>query len=248
MQQWALGGARDHGAYLTSDVPVTLAEAGVYATLGFIAAIALMIAGSVTLQRRQFSIDPISVAIASCSFFVVLAFIASPAVTGQPLAGILILDNALIGYLMPSFMVFTAALWARAYLDRPSIGRIFGITTILGTLCYVLIEVRRAFVGPDLFSDDIGAGELYAYSAAILLFGVALLAFGFKLRSKDLRLASLGIVTIAICKAFLVDMSGLEGLLRALSFIGLGGSLVAIGLAYQRLLKKEAANPAARAN
>jgi uncharacterized membrane protein len=33
-------------------------------------------------------------------------------------------------------------------------------------------------------------------------------------------------------------MSGLEGLLRALSFIGLGGSLVAIGLAYQRVLRR----------
>lgn len=231
-----------HGAYLTSDVPVTLAEAGVYATLGFIAAIALMIAGSVTLQRRQVSIDPISVAIGSCTVFAVLAFVASPAVTGQPLAGILILDNALIGYLMPSVMAFIAALWTRAYLDRPSIERLFGVTAILGALCYVLIEVRRAFVGPDLFSDDIGAGELYAYSAAILIFGIALLAMGFKLRSKDLRLASLGVVTIAICKAFLVDMSGLEGLLRALSFIGLGGSLVAIGLAYQRLLRKEASS------
>ena len=55
-----------------------------------------------------------------------------------------------------------------------------------------------------------------------------------------LRLASLGIITIAICKAFLVDMSGLEGQLRALSFIGSGGSLVAIGLAYQRVLRRGA--------
>jgi len=35
-------------------------------------------------------------------------------------------------------------------------------------------------------------------------------------------------------------MSGLEGQLRALSFIGSGGSLVAIGLAYQRVLRRGA--------
>ena len=101
-------------------------------------------------------------------------------------------------------------------------------------MAYVVTEVRRAFVGPDPF----GAGERYADPAAILLYGVALLALGFRVRSRDLSLASLGIVTIAICKAFLIDMSGLEGLLRALSFIGLGGSLVAIGLAYQRVLRR----------
>jgi uncharacterized membrane protein len=54
---------------------------------------------------------------------------------------------------------------------------------------------------------------------------------------------SLGIVTIAICKAFLGHMSGLEGLLRALSFIA---SLVTIGLAYQRLLRRETKTAASR--
>ena len=77
---------------------------------------------------------------------------------------------------------------------------------------------------------------------------MALLALGFRLQSKDLRLASLAVVTIAICKAFLVDMSGLEGLLRALSFIGLGASLVAIGQAYQRLLRREASQAASNAS
>lgn len=116
--------------------------------------------------------------------------------------------------------------------------RLYGTAAILAALIYVVTEIRRAFVGADLFSADVGAGELYAYSAGILLYGVALLALGFRTGSRDLRLALLGIVTVAICKAFLIDMSGLEGLLRALSFIGLGGGLVALGLAYQRLLRR----------
>lgn len=234
-----------HGPYLASDIPITLAESGVYAALGFAGALALMIAGAVTIQGHRIKIDPLSVAIAACGLFAVLAAVASPAMTDKPLAGMLIFDNALVGYLMPSLMAFMTALWARSYLSRPAVDRVFGATAILGAFAYVLTEVRRAFVGPDLFSDDVGASELYAYSAAILLFGVALLALGFNLRSKDLRLASLGVVTIAICKAFLVDMSGLEGLLRALSFIGLGGSLVAIGLAYQGLLRRDPVTAAA---
>jgi uncharacterized membrane protein len=227
-----------HGPTLRSQAPVTLAESGIYATLAFILAVIGLMAGSVRWQSRSVPIDPLGTTVASCGFFAGIAFIASPAMTGQPLAGVLILDNALIGYLMPATLAFTAAAWARQNQPQALIARIYGTAAILGALAYIVIEVRRTFVGPDLFSADIGAGELYAYSAAILLYGVALLALGFRIGSRDLRLASLGIVTLAICKAFLVDMSGLEGLLRALSFIGLGGSLVAIGLAYQRVLRR----------
>ncbi len=235
-----------HGPSLASEVPITLAESGIYAALAFMLAIAVMIAGAVLLRGRSVAVDPLVATLASCGLFAGLALIASPAMTDQPLAGVLILDNALIGYLLPAALAFAAAAWARSYLHRPLIARIYGVAAILGALAYVITEIRRAFVGADLFSTDIGAGELYAYSAGVLLYGVALLALGFRVRSRDLRLASLGIVTLAICKAFLVDMSGLEGLLRALSFIGLGGCLVAIGLVYQRLLRRgtEAAPPA----
>ncbi len=44
---------------------------------------------------------------------------------------------------------------------------------------------------------------------------------------------------IAVIKVFLIDMSNLEGILRALSFIGLGAVLIGIGLFYQRILGKK---------
>ena len=48
-------------------------------------------------------------------------------------------------------------------------------------------------------------------------------------------------------KAFFIDMAGLTGVFRALSFIGLGLVLVAIGWLYQRILfaKREIAAPPA---
>lgn len=229
-----------HGPLLVSEVPVTLAEAGWYASLGFIAAIAGMIAGSVRVFGRPIVVRAESAALASSIAFGLLSgVLANPLLTEEPLAGPIILDNALVGYLMPSLLAFTAARWTREYITAPLARRIFGAAAIIGGLIYLLIEVRRWFVGPDLLVDGGSATELYAYSAALLLYGVALLALGFRLQSKDLRLASLAVVTVAICKAFLVDMAGLEGLLRALSFIGLGACLVGIGLAYQRLLRRE---------
>jgi uncharacterized membrane protein len=68
------------------------------------------------------------------------------------------------------------------------------------------------------------------------LIGVGLLLLGSKLNAKSLRLASAGLVLVTVVKVFLIDMSNLEGILRALSFIGLGAVLIGIGLFYQRIL------------
>jgi uncharacterized membrane protein len=59
---------------------------------------------------------------------------------------------------------------------------------------------------------------------------------GSKVDSKSIRLASAGLVLIAVIKVFLIDMANLEGILRALSFIGLGAVLIGIGLFYQKIL------------
>lgn len=234
-----------HGPQLSSDVPITLAEAGWYATMVFVAAIVILVNGSIGLLGRRRTVSAKTAAAASCGPFALLSgVIANPLATEAPLAGPIIFDNAMIGYLIPSVLAYAAARWAREHVASSIARRIFGAAAIIGGLAYLLIEVRRWFVGRDLVVDSFSSAELYAYSAAILLYGVALLALGFKLQSKDLRLASLGVVTIAVCKAFLIDMSGLEGLLRALSFIGLGASLVGVGLAYQRLLLRERKPPA----
>ena len=47
---------------------------------------------------------------------------------------------------------------------------------------------------------------------------------------------------------FVYDLSGLEGALRAFSFIGLGLALIAIGLVYQKLVFAPARPPAALQN
>ena len=41
---------------------------------------------------------------------------------------------------------------------------------------------------------------------------------------------------LTVVKVFLIDMSELEGILRALSFVGLGAVLIGMGLVYQRVL------------
>ena len=43
-------------------------------------------------------------------------------------------------------------------------------------------------------------------------------------------------VIASVAKVFLYDLAGLQGILRAASFIGLGLALIGIGLVYQKLV------------
>ncbi len=112
-------------------------------------------------------------------------------------------------------------------------------------LAYVTLEIRRVYKGPWMeYFGPIGGAEQYTYSIAWLIFGVALLGIGIVFSSQRARLASALVIALTIVKAFLVDMSTLTGVYRALSFMCLGLVLVAIGWLYQRILfRKQAAPP-----
>jgi hypothetical protein len=71
--------------------------------------------------------------------------------------------------------------------------------------------------------------------SAWLAFAGAGLAAGLKWRKDWLCRASLAGVGLVVAKVFVSDMAALGGVLRALSFLGLGGALVGIGYAYRRL-------------
>jgi uncharacterized membrane protein len=64
--------------------------------------------------------------------------------------------------------------------------------------------------------------------------------------NKPLRLAGLLLLTVTIARVFLVDAADLEGVLRILSFVALGGALIWIGRFYPRVLKAERKGAAAR--
>ena len=88
---------------------------------------------------------------------------------------------------------------------------------------YATLSLRRLFQGEYIGAwREFGQVETYAYSALWLALGVALLVGGLFLKSQVLRIASGALIVVAVAKVFLFDMSELEGVLRALSFIGLG--------------------------
>jgi uncharacterized membrane protein len=154
--------------------------------------------------------------------------------TGESVGGPFI-NLILLGYGIPAVLAIILAMRTRD--ARPPAYRFVaaGVAVLL-MLSYLSLEVRRLYHGPLLSSWATTDAEQYTYSVVWLACGVALLLFGIVFRSQPARLASAAITLLTVAKVFLIDMAGLTGVFRALSFIGLGLVLVGIGWLYQRLL------------
>ena len=138
-----------------------------------------------------------------------------------------IFDTLFVAYALPGLAALVLA--ARAeWLPWKPVFRIFGG---LFTATYVFLEIRRFWHG-DLI--DLGYGfnqpELYTYTVALLLIGGGLLYQAIAKRSTGLRRLAMTVIALAVAKVFLIDASGLTGLLRVFSFLALG--LVLAGLAW----------------
>lgn len=167
----------------------------------------------------------------------------NPYFTGESTGSWPLVNLLAIGYLLPGLAYAGLAYYARDKRPLPYVSALAVSGAILG-FAWVTLSVRRFWHG-EFIADWKGfeQAETYSYSVAWLVIGVGLLALGSRFDAKSLRLSSAVLVLISVGKAFLIDMSHLEGVLRALSFIGLGGVLIGIGLFYQKILTGRKAEP-----
>ncbi|WP_315773947.1 MULTISPECIES: DUF2339 domain-containing protein [unclassified Bradyrhizobium] len=156
-----------------------------------------------------------------------------------------LLNILILAYAFPAVLMLLLS-YAVAGRRPPAYGNTLAAGALILALSYVSLEIRRIYHGPDLTAGPTSAAEQYTYSIAWLAFGVVLLGIGIIVQSQRARLASAIVIALTILKAFLIDMSALTGVWRALSFIGLGLVLVAIGWLYQKVLfrRQQQAPPA----
>src|SRR5580704_17742201 len=189
------------------------------------------------LRSRSVIHDIGALAVAALAFVGIvlgLGLIDNPIATGEPVGGPLI-NLILLGYGVQAVLAGVLALVTRGVRPRPFSTTAAILAVGLG-LAYLTLQVTRFYHGSELTVGETSDAEQYAYSAVWLAFGVALLAAGIWLGSRPLRFASAAVTILTVLKVFLVDMSDLTGIYQALSFIGLGMVLLAIGWFYQRLL------------
>ncbi|TPP10526.1 DUF2339 domain-containing protein [Rhizobium glycinendophyticum] len=160
----------------------------------------------------------------------------NPYVTGESTGSWPLINLMLIGYLIPGLGYAGLAFYARDKRPLPYVILLACSGTLLG-FAWVTLSVRRFWQGEFIaYWKGFEQAETYSYSVAWLAIGVGLLALGSRFDARSLRIASAVIVIVTVAKVFLIDMANLGGVLRALSFIGLGFVLIGIGLFYQKIL------------
>jgi hypothetical protein len=92
-----------------------------------------------------------------------------------------------------------------------------------------------AFAAADLVAWE-------ALSIAWLVLSIAFITAGMALNERTTRVAGLVLLTLTVLKLFLLDAAALEGVLRILSFFGLGAALIVLGRFYGTLLRAERAD------
>jgi uncharacterized membrane protein len=158
---------------------------------------------------------------------------ASQAVGGVPLLSLVV----------PAFALPLGAL-ALAGRMAPDLAARFarpvdGVRMIL-ILLFAFTTLRQLFKGSLLNLPHLSAGEDIGRSVLAIALAIIFLLWGIRRSARDWRIASLLLMLGAVAKVFLLDASGLTGLLRIASFLALGFSLIGIGWLYSRHLRADA--------
>ena len=176
----------------------------------------------------------ISGGLAVALVLVVQVLLANPIFDKADVGRLPIANGLFLAYALPAVMAALARRWIDVEPNR-NVALFVEVAASILAFAYVSFEVRHLF-DPGFERRGLGASglELYVYSAVWLLFGVALLALGFLRNAAALRHAGMALVCVVVAKVFLIDMAGLQGLLRVFSFLGLGAALIGLGYAYRR--------------
>lgn len=159
----------------------------------------------------------------------------NPLFSSQAVGMILVFNALLAAYLIPVAWLEAAARLLREAWPRTARVFLRGLAFFL-LFVTVTLETRHAFHPLDMSEGGIAGEEVYAYSIVWLLLAIGVLFWGTLAKSRELRIASLVLMILTVCKVFLYDASELTGLYRVLSFLGLGVSLIGLGYFYNRFV------------
>jgi len=190
-------------------------------------------------QRRALGTGLTALAAARFAWFDLL--VATPLLVDFRVGGWPVANLLLPAYILSAFWLYRA----RQGATGKARSGLWLVLALAALVAGTLLLVRQGFHGTILSTPGVTASESYAYSLAALLLSIALLAAGMRIPDKAVRLAGLVLLSATAAKVFLVDASKLEGVLRILSFLGLGIALIGIGKLYTAVLNAEA-RPAGR--
>lgn len=208
--------------------------------LALVLAAALVLTG-IALMRKTDAVSMVTLVVSGVAVLMLLAGLgvnANPLLTGETVMGPAFAGSLGAAYLLPAMAAAALAWHARAVWPRAYV-LAMGAIAVIAAFGWVTLSVRQMFQGPMIgWLRPTSEMEIWAHSAAWLVMGLMLLAYGMVRGVIEARAASAVFVVATVLKVFLLDLAGLTGFWRAISFIGLGLVLIGIGLVYQRVLVK----------
>jgi uncharacterized membrane protein len=169
----------------------------------------------------------------------------NPAVFVYEPRGMRVFNWYLYAYLVCSVAIFVAAWWLSRTDDRlfPTEERVRASRLLPPAgvlLLFILLNIEIAdfyAVGPEItFRFGVSIAQDLTYTIGWLIFGLGMLAAGIYLHNRPGRVAAVVFIAVTTFKAFLYDMSSLEGLPQVASFAGLAVSLALVALALQKFV------------
>ena len=166
---------------------------------------------------------------AICSYGVTVTVLnplwSNETVTATPIWNVL-----LAAYGLPTMMAYLCARYYAANYRMLAIAASGAFGFI-----FINMEIRHLWQGDMDIQNAMQSGELYTYSIVWLLIACATILFSATRKLDQVYRIGMGLLVIVIGKAFLFDMADLEGLLRAVSFMGLGLALLGLAYLHQRI-------------
>jgi Predicted membrane protein len=214
---------------------VSFVECGVLTNFFFIAALAALEFGRRYNRQAITQSGLVLFILAMARLIFYGMFVNMPLWAGQEVGDRLIFNALLVVYGLPLVWMYLAERMP-AVRAKHTWSRFLPPFILVLAFVFINLNVRHFFHGTRL---DLGASsnlEIYTYSISWLLFGVGLLLYGTWKNDKMVRIASLIVMILTVGKVFLYDAAALKDLLRILSFLGLGISLLALSWFYTRFV------------
>jgi uncharacterized membrane protein len=152
----------------------------------------------------------------------------NPLLAGPDVAGPLLIDTLTVAYVLPALVLLAGWMRLRELSPAFRLGMMAGAAGLIAL--WIGLEIRRFWQGPALDVAGVTQPELYTYTIAMILLGAGLLYQAIASGSVTLRRVAMAVIALTAAKVFLIDSSGLTGLVRVFSFLGLG--LALSGLAW----------------
>ncbi|GAB7224495.1 DUF2339 domain-containing protein [Vibrio owensii] len=139
-----------------------------------------------------------------------------------------------LGWFLPAIvlLVTTYKRWNTLQIPRPVVAS-FGL--ILAAI-WLGMSIRQFWQPISMtLAQPTGMAELFTYSIAGLIVGGLLTWVGATRKAMTIQRIGLAVLACVALKVFLWDVRSLDGFWRAISFLGLGASLIGLGWLFQKL-------------